>query len=312
MQRALHTQRLFLRRFRRSDAAELLEVIGRSRAHLRSSLPWLAAIEDEAGVARLVEGFDLALAQRDERHHAIFEREGGALVGGVSLQGNSIGYWLDVAQLGRGYATEAAAAVVRLGFAGLGRDRLEILVAPPDNPASAAVADRLGFERSGAGRWTLARADFEARAGAPWRRVVARLRERFDTTLCDADLAEVTCPTLDGEPVTLSVRRTSAFEKDWLEVWTPVAAVSQVSLADVAGDQPAPGLWRARVRRRRARPPQRRPVGRIRCRGAPRIAPLLPRDRRRVPRRGADAPLHAPRRDLRRIRGVTHLEDTEC
>lgn len=57
-----------------------------------------------------------------------------------------IGYVFDPAHQGNGYATEAAGALLRLGFEGLGLHRI---VARMDarNPASAAVARRLGMRQ---------------------------------------------------------------------------------------------------------------------------------------------------------------------
>jgi ribosomal-protein-alanine N-acetyltransferase len=56
----------------------------------------------------------------------------------------SLGYWLDRAAWGRGYAFEAAHAVTRFAFEDVGLSRLEAWHAY-DNPASAGVLTRLGF-----------------------------------------------------------------------------------------------------------------------------------------------------------------------
>ena len=78
-------------------------------------------------------------------------KESGALIGDVMLRWVSrehrcgeIGYVLNPSDSGHGYATEAAQAVLRLGFEGLGLHRI---VAGLDerNDASAAVARRLGL-----------------------------------------------------------------------------------------------------------------------------------------------------------------------
>ncbi|WP_030168650.1 GNAT family N-acetyltransferase [Spirillospora albida] len=84
---------------------------------------------------------------------AVVWRETGALVGEVNLQYRSrahrqgeIGYVLHPAFHGRGFATEAAGVVLRLGFEGLGLHRM---VGRLDgrNAASARVLERLGMRR---------------------------------------------------------------------------------------------------------------------------------------------------------------------
>jgi RimJ/RimL family protein N-acetyltransferase len=117
---------------------------------------------------------------------AVEWRETGDLVGEVNLQWRSrehrqgeIGYILNPAFHGRGFATEAAEAVLRLGFAGLGLHRI---VGRLDgrNAASARVLERLGMRREAhlvqneivKGEWTdeviyaMLRGEWEDRAAA--------------------------------------------------------------------------------------------------------------------------------------------------
>ena len=84
---------------------------------------------------------------------AVVRRSDGVLVGDVMLAWTSkehrtgeIGYVFDPRQQGNGYATEAGAALLRLGFDGLGLHRI---VARLDarNTASAAVLRRLGMRQ---------------------------------------------------------------------------------------------------------------------------------------------------------------------
>lgn len=60
----------------------------------------------------------------------------------------SLGYWLDRAAWGRGYAFEAAQAVTRFAFEDAGLSKLEALHAH-DNPASGRVLTKLGFRPQG-------------------------------------------------------------------------------------------------------------------------------------------------------------------
>ena len=85
---------------------------------------------------------------------AIAERESGRVVGEAGLQvleagpDIELGYTLRHAAWGRGYATEAARAVLYWAFAGLRLERV-VAVADPANEASLHVLDKLGMRRLG-------------------------------------------------------------------------------------------------------------------------------------------------------------------
>jgi len=83
---------------------------------------------------------------------ALEERGTGRFVGRAGLYwrlepewpGVEVGWTLDPATWGHGYATEAGARAVRFGFEALGEDTLYSTILP-ENTRSAAVATRLGF-----------------------------------------------------------------------------------------------------------------------------------------------------------------------
>lgn len=85
---------------------------------------------------------------------AVTLREGGALVGAVGLilelenERAELGYWIGREQWGRGYATEAAGAVVGWGFEALGLHRIYASHFPR-NPASGRVLRKLGMRHEG-------------------------------------------------------------------------------------------------------------------------------------------------------------------
>ena len=62
-----------------------------------------------------------------------------------------LGYWTRRRAWGKGYATEAAAALVEYGFRTLGLHRIEAHVAP-ENRGSQQVVQKLGFRREGIAR----------------------------------------------------------------------------------------------------------------------------------------------------------------
>jgi len=66
----------------------------------------------------------------------------------IAEREGSLGYWLDRAAWGRGYAFEAAHAVTRFAFEDVGLAKLEAWRAH-DNPASGRVLTKLGFRPQG-------------------------------------------------------------------------------------------------------------------------------------------------------------------
>ena len=85
----------------------------------------------------------------------VFVRLKGLIVGGIGLnrfdfenQITELGYWLSADARGKGIATKAGAAMIRYAFEDLGYNRMELKTSP-DNEASVAVAERLGFKREG-------------------------------------------------------------------------------------------------------------------------------------------------------------------
>jgi RimJ/RimL family protein N-acetyltransferase len=77
----------------------------------------------------------------------------GTLIGGCGFATTSegdpeLGYWIGVAHWGRGYATEAARALIDHAFGELGCERLSSR-ARVSNPASRRVLEKCGFQWSG-------------------------------------------------------------------------------------------------------------------------------------------------------------------
>lgn len=141
------TPRLLLRPGWREDAPALAAAIGDfSVAGKLARVPWPYKIDD-------AEAF-LATEQGSLPSFLIFARTHGAprLVGGIGLEARDgaaeLGYWIARPYWGLGFATEAGRAVVDLADRGL---RLPRLVAGHfvDNPSSARVLHKLGFQPTG-------------------------------------------------------------------------------------------------------------------------------------------------------------------
>ena len=96
-------------------------------------------------------------------HLMMAERSSGELVGSISLfktdweaRSSEVGYGVRPDRRGRGYASEAAAAVARWALAEGGMQRIQ-LTAVTENLPSLRVAEKAGFQREG----TLRRAQLE-------------------------------------------------------------------------------------------------------------------------------------------------------
>ncbi|MET8565387.1 GNAT family protein [Streptomyces flaveolus] len=147
----LTSDRVALRRWRTTDLDALDRAISESLDHLVPWMPWAAdpGRQQTAGfLARSHEEWETGQAFG----YAI--TTGGVVTGSCGLHrrigagGLDIGYWLHPRWTGRGLATMAAGALVHQGFQLAGIDRVEIHH-DAANPASGAVAARLGFTEVG-------------------------------------------------------------------------------------------------------------------------------------------------------------------
>ncbi|HEX8092674.1 GNAT family N-acetyltransferase [Jatrophihabitans sp.] len=144
----LHSGRLTLRPWQPGDAAAVQAVMADERMHRHLPLPWPYSAEDARGLVT-----EQGRAAGSRLDCAIAENTSGRLVGSATLQLPSpgaggadsaeIGYWVAVADWGRGFATEATRTLARFGF-GNGLIRIRIRCEVP-HVASAAVALRAGF-----------------------------------------------------------------------------------------------------------------------------------------------------------------------
>ena len=179
----LLTGRLLLRAFTAADAPAVARLAGeREVAETTLALPHPY---EEPMAVEWIAGHPAAWAQRRMLTLAIVSRDTSGLVGCISLVLNpaharaELGYWIGRPFWGRGYATEAATALVDYGFREL--DLLRIHAGHfSRNPASGRVLEKLGMRREGVARqhllrwgrpeddvlWAILRAEWAARAGA--------------------------------------------------------------------------------------------------------------------------------------------------
>ncbi len=157
----LRTERLILRPFRREDAPYVRELAGaRKVADNTLTIPHPYP---EGEAEKWIGGHASAFRAGELVIFAITTAADG-LVGAVGLMlenGSGIaelGYWVGVPYWGRGYATEAAAAVVEYGFRNLALQRIWAR-AFARNPASSRVLEKIGMAHEGTQRKGLRKND---------------------------------------------------------------------------------------------------------------------------------------------------------
>lgn len=105
-------------------------------------------IETHAATWQSGNGFSLAITLReapDELHGAI-----GLSIDQAHSRGE-LGYWISVADWGRGYATESSRAIISFGFSELGLHRIQARHFTR-NPSSGRVMEKLGMRFEGINR----------------------------------------------------------------------------------------------------------------------------------------------------------------
>jgi len=148
MRPTLHTERLTLRPFTADDAPDIQRLCGAYEVAYNTLMiphpyPEGAAAE---WIAKHQEDFD----QNRIVHFAL---DDGQIAGAMGLvmkdEGIAeIGYWVGVPFWGRGYATEAAHAVMRYGFEERGLQRI-FAMHYGRNPASGRVLQKIGMKCEG-------------------------------------------------------------------------------------------------------------------------------------------------------------------
>lgn len=149
----LRTERLVLREFEETDWLPVLGYqsdprylryytgSGRTEAEARSFVQMFLDWQQEQPRRR----FQLAILVAEEGR---LIGNCGIRMGGAGARQAELGYELDPAYWGRGYASEAARALLAFGFRDLTLHKVSARVVA-DNAASVRVLERLGFQREG-------------------------------------------------------------------------------------------------------------------------------------------------------------------
>jgi len=152
------TPRLVIRCYAPTDAPMVKAAIDASLPELVKFLPWAHGeptdVATKAALLRQFRGrFDLG----QDFVYGIFDRAERECLGGTGLhtrQGphiREIGYWIASAHTKKGYATEAASAMLQVAFRVDHVGRVEIR-SLPENAASVAVARKMGMQLEGTAR----------------------------------------------------------------------------------------------------------------------------------------------------------------
>ncbi len=146
----IRTERLILEPVSHAHDDDLLQASLASRPELLPWMPWGVDLTMEAQSA-YVDTRGIPGWEEGSPSFAITER--GVAIGVIGLDRLSdaefeIHYWLQTEFTGRGYATEAAQALIAWARDALGARRI-VLNAGMENRRSLAVAERLGFTRDG-------------------------------------------------------------------------------------------------------------------------------------------------------------------
>jgi len=147
----IETGRLVLRCWSPADAPVLRAALDVCDAHLRPMIPFM---KDEPRslqqTALWLRGHRAAFDLDEMYRYAVFDASEKNLLGEnmllarVGPGGLEIGYWTHKDAIGRGFATEATSALIRVAFEIKKVERVEIMCTP-ENTASASIPARLGF-----------------------------------------------------------------------------------------------------------------------------------------------------------------------
>jgi RimJ/RimL family protein N-acetyltransferase len=162
-------ERVVLRPYEDSDAAELWQAIDESRQHLGAYMPWVTSYHTPDDALGNVRRFHARWLLRENLVVGIFEPGTSRLLGGSGLhridwgiRRFEIGYWLRQSAVGRGFVSEAVQLLTRFAFDKLQANRVEIRM-DVANERSRAVPERLGFVYEGCLRRSMPDVNGEAR-----------------------------------------------------------------------------------------------------------------------------------------------------
>jgi RimJ/RimL family protein N-acetyltransferase len=152
LQKFFQTERLYLRLLETSDAVEMTRVL--QNQNVTTKVAILPFPYEENDAHAWIQKADQAFQDETELLLGIFIRDSMRFIGNVSLHLEEdasraeIGYWLDEAYWGKGYASEFAQPILTYAFEDLKLNSVFATVAL-DNTASQQLLEKMGFTRTG-------------------------------------------------------------------------------------------------------------------------------------------------------------------
>jgi ribosomal-protein-alanine N-acetyltransferase len=148
----LHTERLTLRWMDAGDADALFAIFSDPEvARYWSNPPWTDVQQARDAIAQALDAY----ASGSGMKMAVLHKDSGAMIGYTNFYAFydqnrrcDLGYAMASAWWGKGYQTEALAAMIDHGFRALNLNRIEADI-DPRNAGSARVLEKLGFQKEG-------------------------------------------------------------------------------------------------------------------------------------------------------------------
>lgn len=142
-----------LRAFSDANADAVFTCAARNLEHLSSFLHWMSPEYSVETAREFISGSGKAINERRSLPLGIFR--GDDFIGSVGLvrfdwksRKSEIGYWIDKEHEGKGIVSSACKVLIEYAFEDLSLNRIEILCSA-ENVRSAAVPERLGFQKEG-------------------------------------------------------------------------------------------------------------------------------------------------------------------
>ncbi len=170
----VRTPRLVLRAYRLSDAEAVFDAMQSSYEHLNRWMDWVRngpkTVEEQR--TKLRELRRSALAGTGAAY-AMLLNDGKTLIGSIGLHPRigagalEVGYWIANDHARKGYTSEAATALTKIGFETHNVRRMEIHTSP-ENFASFGVAKKIGYQHQVIVRHSVLSADSPVRNDTIW------------------------------------------------------------------------------------------------------------------------------------------------
>lgn len=148
----IETERLIIRCYQPSDAHLLWQSVNESIEHLRPWMPWINnEPEDVQAKLERIRKMRANFDSDTDYTFGIFDKTEQTLIGSTGLHtrvgkdAREIGYWINVNEINKGYATEAVCALTKIGFEIEHLARIEIHC-DSRNTNSFSIPKKLGYQ----------------------------------------------------------------------------------------------------------------------------------------------------------------------